>query len=290
MSRLTSPPEQPERTTTRYEQPVTAGAIPAWLATAGGMTVLVAASLWTPTVVTIVMGLIVVALSLIVLRRAATRAEAGGGHGLAGLVTGGLGLLLAALLAIPGVAAGAAGLDLRWNAPAGAEPAPPDAEPQPEPRPQPTQLDPVGVEASATAGPSRDGSGSPVTFEAENVIDGKAATAWRVKGDGVGHMLTFGFDRKVHLSAIGLVPGYAKVDAVSGVNRFWQNRRVSTATYAFDGGDTVDVRFSDAADLQWLDVDADTTSVVVRITGSTEATERDYTAISEVRFVGWPTG
>jgi hypothetical protein len=302
MSRLTSPAAEAERTTIPYGQPVMASSMPAWLVTVGGITVLVAATLWISTVVTIVMGLVVVTLSLMLLRRAATRAGVGGGHGLAGLVTGGLGLLLAVLLGIPGVVAGdAGGLDLRWVPPAGAEQVPPDApkpqpqpqpepQPQPQPEPQPMRLDPVDVEASASAGPSKDAAGSPVTFEAENVIDGKADTAWRVEGDGVGHSLTFRFDRKVHLSAIGLVPGYAKVDPVSGVERFWQNRRVSTATYTFDSGATVAVKFSDTADLQWLDVDADTTSVVIQITGSTEATERDYTAISEVQFAGWPTG
>lgn len=37
-------------------------------------------------------------------------------------------------------------------------------------------------------------------------------------------------------------------------------------------------------------MNADTTTVVVQITGSTRATERPYTAISEVRFAGWPIG
>jgi hypothetical protein len=273
--------------------------IPAWLATAGGTTVLAAATLWIPTVVTVAMGLAVLGLSVLVLYQAANRTGTGGGHGLAGLVTAALGLLLVGLLGMPGVAGDASALDLRWAPPAGAEPAPPatpgpapPTEPPPDPdqQPQPGLLDPAGVEASAWAEPSRDGAGSTVTFEAGNVVDGLADTAWRVEGDGVGHTLTVRFDRPVHLTAIGLLPGYAKVDQVSGVNRFRQNRRVTAATYNFDGGAQVAVTFSDTAELQLVEVDADTTTVVIEITGSTRATERPYTAISEVQFAGWPIG
>lgn len=88
--------------------------IPAWLATAGGMTVLVAATLWIPTVVTVATGLAVLALSALVLYQAATRTGTGGGHGLAGLVTAALGLLLVGLLGMPGVASDTSALDLRW--------------------------------------------------------------------------------------------------------------------------------------------------------------------------------
>jgi hypothetical protein len=263
MSRLTSPSAQRERTTTRCEQPVTAGVIPVWLATIGGMTVLVVVTAPAPILVTIVIGLVVVALLLMALYRATTR-DAGAAHGLASLVVSGLGLLVAVLLAIPGGIA--------------------------EAQPQPTRLHSDHVEASATAGPSVEGDlRSPVTYEAEHVIDGKANTAWRVGGDGIGQTLTFRFNRKVHLSKIGLIPGYAKTDPFNGANRFWENRRVSTGTYTFDNGASVDVRFRDTPDMQRFDVNADTTSVELKITGSTpEKTKRDFTAISEVEFDGWP--
>ena len=275
MPQLTSPP--------RTEQPITPtvppapdGAFPPWLATAGGFTVLVAASLWIPALVTVVLGLIVLGLS-------------------AGLVTAALGLLLVGLLSLPGVADDG-GLAFDLTPPAGAAPGPPETAPPasettaPPSDPQPVRLRPAEVEASATARPSVDGAGQPVTFEAANTVDGRPDTAWRVDGDGVGQTLTFRFDRTVHVQAIGLLPGYAKVDPVSGTDRFPQNRRVTTATYHLDGSPPVAVRFSDAPDLQWLQVDAETTAVVVEITGSTEAAERDYTAISEVQFTGWPTG
>ena len=91
-------------------------------------------------------------------------------------------------------------------------------------------------------------------------------------------------------TAIGLLPGYAKVDPVSGTDRFPQNRRVTTATYHLDGSPPVAVRFTDAPDLQWIEVDTETTAVVVEITGTTDAAERDDTAVSEVQFTGWPAG
>jgi hypothetical protein len=295
MPQLTSPP--------RTERPITPtaprapdGAFPPWLATAGGFTVLVVASLWIPALVTVVLGLVVLGLSAAVLYRAATAAGAGGGHGLAGLVTASLGLLLVGLLSLPGGLADDGGLSVDPTPPAGAAPAPPETAPPPSETtappsdPKPVRLRPAEAEASATARPSVDGAGQPVTFEADNTVDGRPDTAWRVGGDGVGQTLTFRFGRAVHVHAIGLLPGYAKVDPVSGTDRFPQNRRVTTATYHLDGSPPVAVRFSDAPDLQWLQVDAETTVVVVEITGSTEAAERDYTAISEVQFTGWPTG
>lgn len=105
MSRLTNPPAHAAPTTTRYKQPVTAGAIRAWMATVGGVTVLVTATQWIP----IAAGLIVAALSLMVRRCTVTRADAGSSHGLAGLVTGGLGLLLVVLIGPPVAATAAPG-------------------------------------------------------------------------------------------------------------------------------------------------------------------------------------
>jgi hypothetical protein len=184
--------------------------------------------------------------------------EAGAGHWRAGLITGGLGLLLVMLLPLPGAAA------------------------------QPQPLTPVDVTASATAGPSRDDAGTPVTYEASHVTDGKAKTAWRVPGNGVGRTLTFRFRGKVHLSRIGLILGYAKLDPLTGVSRFWENRRVLSVTYALDGRAPVGVRFRDSAEMQWFGVNADATTVVIRLTSSTKKSKRDFTAISEVRFAGWP--
>ena len=297
MPQLTSPPRT-ERPATPTVPPAPDGAFPAWLASAGGFIVLVAASLWIPALVTVLLGLVVLGLSAAVLHRAATATGAGGGHGLAGLVAAALGLLLVGLLSLPGGLADEGGdLALDLTPAAGATPAPPpDTAAPPSPTttppsdPEPVRLRPAQVEASATAEPSVDGAGQPVGFETANLVDGRPDTAWRVDGDGIGHTLSFRFDRTVHLQAIGLLPGYAKVDPASGTDRFSQNRRVTTATYHFDSSPPVAVRFSDAPDLQWLKVDATTSAVVVEITGSTEAAERDYTAVAEVQFTGWPAG
>ena len=294
MPQLTSPPRT-ERATTPDVAPPPEGAFPPSLATVGGFTVLAAASLWIPAPVTVVLGLVVLALSAAVLSRAATAGGAGGGHGLAGLATAALGLLLVGLLHLPGGPAGDGDrLAFHLTPPAGATPAPPETTPPPTTAPpsdrEPVRLRPAEVEASATARPSVDGAGQPVTFEAANLVDGRPDTAWRAAGDGVGQTLTFRFDRAVHVNAIGLLPGYAKVDPVSGTDRFPQNRRVTTASYHLDGSPPVAVRFSDTPDLQWLEVGAETTAVVVEITGTTEAAERDYTAVSEVQITGWPAG
>jgi hypothetical protein len=142
------------------------------------------------------------------------------------------------------------------------------------------------VRASSWANPSQDNSGDVVTFVPQNVVDGDASTAWRVPGQGVGETLTFTFARPVHLTRIGLIPGYAKVDASTGVNRFLQNRRVVQARFSFDS-EAVDIRYDDEPTLQWAKVDADTAVVEVTIQSATPRTSRNFTAVSEVAFEGW---
>nr|WP_296072537.1 hypothetical protein [uncultured Actinoplanes sp.] len=163
------------------------------------------------------------------------------------------------------------------------------APPAERPAKSPVPLQPATVDASSSADSSRDDAGNVVTFVPQNVVDGDISTAWRVPGRGVGESLTFTFPRPVHLTAVGVVPGYAKIDANSGVNRFLQNRRVLQARLSFDD-EAVDVRFADEPTVQQADVDVDTTVVEVTILASSPQTSRNFAAISEVTFDGWVIG
>jgi hypothetical protein len=268
--------------------------LPAWLATCGGVTVLVAGSLPVP-VVAIPLGVVVILVSLVILYRASAFGEPGGGHGLSGLLTAALGVTLALALAlVPAAVARDVLPDLPDRGQRHAQTPSTAISVAPGPsttgHPESVTLHPAGVQASASAGPSQDAAGNAVTFGAANAIDGDQSTAWRVEGDGVGKTLTFEFGRPVHLVAIGLLPGYDKVDPVSGADRFRQNRRVSAARYAFSDGSALDVSFSDEAAVQFVDLDVETTTVEVEITASTAGAGRDFTPISEVTFTGWVAG
>jgi hypothetical protein len=150
----------------------------------------------------------------------------------------------------------------------------------------PEALEPTSVEASSVAPPSIDAGGNEVTFDAENVVDGDDATAWRTAGNGVGESLVLNYDYTVHVTEVGLIPGYAKVDPVDNTDRFQQNRRVRVARFSFSDGSSVDVRFHDEPTKQTLQVVHDTDSVTIEILATTSNPERDYTAISEVLVYG----
>lgn len=129
-----------------------------------------------------------------------------------------------------------------------------------------------------------------MTFYAANVIDGDLSTAWGVEGRGIGQTIAFVFNGPVRLTAVGMVPGHAKVDGASGVNHFVQNRRVTKARYLFTDGSSLDISFSDDAVMQGVRVDVETTAVEIQVLSTSTSTERDFTAISEVAFPGRVAG
>jgi hypothetical protein len=253
------------------------------------------------------LGAVAVGLGRAKLLRASTAGE-GIGRAAAGMVTGGValvaGVLLlgAALLANPSSST-LLGLppSLTLGGEAGAVPEqelppetaiPPTAPPETTPptTPQvPAAMAPDGVDASATADSGQDSQGNVVEYRAENMLDGDPATAWRVEGNGVGETLTFSWSQPVHLTAIEMVPGYAKQD-VDGTDRFHQNRRVRLVRVRFDSGDPpVELSFDDEPVLQRRELDADATTVTVEILATRKGSpDRDYTAISEIGFQGYP--
>src|SRR6266511_1970722 len=143
------------------------------------------------------------------------------------------------------------------------------------PTERPAVLRPDRLRASATAEPALDASGERVSYGAANLVDDDPTTAWRVSGDGVGTTIRAEWDEPVALTSIGVVPGYAKVDAADHTDRFHQDPAVT-------------VTFADLAELQTFTVDVRTRRVTIEITRTTAAPERDFTAISELAFVGHP--
>jgi hypothetical protein len=152
----------------------------------------------------------------------------------------------------------------------------------PDPAPLPVQ----DVAASVAAPDSSDGCGGDTTYGAANAVDGERTTGWSIEGDGTGETLTLDLGGERRVRSVGLLPGYAKVDECTGVDRFPENRRPTAVTWTFDDGTEVSQPLEDAADLQAIEVDATTSTVEMRIDGVTADPRRDFTVVSEVAVEG----
>lgn len=107
-------------------------------------------------------------------------------------------------------------------------------------------VDPVAIgtaHASCRAASGVDSAGHRVSYAASNMVDGVPSTAWRCDGEGNGVTLSFSLRHPRRIAQVGLVPGYAKTDPYSGVDRYAQNRRISRVRWSFDGRSWVEQTF-----------------------------------------------
>jgi len=165
------------------------------------------------------------------------------------------------------------------------------ASPSDQPTRSPTSSAPlirtgIQVTASSTAPSSTDAAGNVVTYLPKNVIDGDLQTAWRTPGDGSGESLTLLFDTPVHVVRIGLIPGYAKTDPETGVNRFEQNRIVREVRYLVRGTEPTTQTFRAAPVPQFVRLGVTTSRVTIEIVETSEPGGLDYTAVSEIYVYG----
>jgi serine/threonine protein kinase len=154
----------------------------------------------------------------------------------------------------------------------------------PSPGTQPPHLIREGVQviASDTAPSSTDAAGNVVTYVPANLIDGDVETAWRMPGDGHGGSVTLIFDNPVNVVRIGLIPGYAKTDAQTGVDRFRQNRIIDSVAYEVPGLPDTRKVFRPLPVPQFTHLRVTTSRITVRILGTSASGGLDYTAISEI--------
>jgi hypothetical protein len=139
------------------------------------------------------------------------------------------------------------------------------------------------IQAGAVAPPAFDASGRQVTYEPENALDNDPSTAWRVEGDGRGVALTLDLGKRLPVRRLGLLPGYAKTDALDHTDRFPQNRRIARVRYRFDGGASVEQQFADRPVIQTMDVRVETRRITIEILETVPGDPNfDYTAISEI--------
>jgi serine/threonine protein kinase len=148
----------------------------------------------------------------------------------------------------------------------------------------------VQVTASRVAPSRTDAAGHLVNYLPSNVVDGNVETAWRTGGNGHGATLRLLFDGPVDIVRIGLIPGYAKSDPETGVNRFEQDRVISKVRYLIPGLAPTTKEFRPEPFPQYVNVSATASRVTVRILATTKpgGVGGDYTAISEIYVYGYP--
>lgn len=222
-------------------------------------------------------------------------------------VAGGL-LVLAALVTVLGLVSTGWWLATRIAVVVPVQPLPPTATGEdsafpPSPNPQPGEpVEPVVVQqlrpVLATATAERDSvflrcTGAFVPYGAENLIDGDVDTGWGASaGDGSGQSVTVTFDEPVHLTRVGLTPGFTKTGprkdrGCAETFAFPLNRFVRAVRYSFDDGQTVRHDFEQRPGLQFLSVDTTTREVRITILETYRPPGADNdTILSEAQFEG----
>lgn len=103
---------------------------------------------------------------------------------------------------------------------------------------------PVEVEVACTAPAGVDAAGKKVSYRAAAMIDGKTATAWRCPGTAIGQRIRIRLPEHTDLAEVGLIPGYAKTDAQSKVDRYAENNRITRVRWLLADGTRVEQALS----------------------------------------------
>ena len=140
--------------------------------------------------------------------------------------------------------------------------------------------------AGCTSKPGVDAGGAKVTYDAGNLTDGVADTTWRCDGAAIGEKITLDLGMDVAIGQVGLIPGYAKTDPHSKVDRYAENNRVTKVRWTI--GHTVVVQRMNGApgdrSLQLLRVPKTTTNTVELEILAVARGPRDTTPISEIQL------
>ena len=144
-----------------------------------------------------------------------------------------------------------------------------------------------GASASCESKSGVDSAGNKVRYDPGNVYDEDMTTAWRCDGDGSGEKLTIELADPTKIGEVGLIPGYAKTDPRSGVDRYAENDRIRKVRWVFDDGTAVEQTFDTSAknrSMQTMRIPVTKADrVVVEILGA-ERGPRNTVAVSEVRI------
>ncbi|MCW2856671.1 MAG: hypothetical protein JWR52_2286 [Marmoricola sp.] len=97
-----------------------------------------------------------------------------------------------------------------------------------------------GVVTGCTAKPAVDSAGHPVRYVAANTYDGRIDTAWRCDGTAIGTKLVIRIPAGTQVDEVGLIPGYAKTDPTSGIDRYAENNRITRVRWTLADGVVVE--------------------------------------------------
>jgi hypothetical protein len=164
--------------------------------------------------------------------------------------------------------------------------------PSGSPAPAGAITDDAKIQVPATAPPNQDVEGNPVSYAADQLIDGVPETCWRMPGDGTGEEIKVTLAHEAHLQRVGLINGYAKSAKAAQGDLDWYhgNRRVLAVEWTFDDGTSVSQKLGDTEAVQSVDVDVTTRTVTMRLVAVSKPgkgpASRNYTAISEISLVG----
>lgn len=173
-------------------------------------------------------------------------------------------------------------------------PSPPESDAEPaRPRKQKKQpfrgpvqtVEVAAIATTCTMKPGIDSAGRRVDYRAENAVDGDPATAWRCDGDAIGERVVIRLPEGTQVAEVGLVPGYAKTDPASGVDRYAENNRITRVRWTLRPGVTVVQRLDpspDDRDVQTIRVPRTASGRVILEVLAVEEGSRGSTAISEV--------
>lgn len=150
----------------------------------------------------------------------------------------------------------------------------------------------TGSRASCIAPASVDAAGNEVTYEPALAHDGDLTTAWRCPGSGTGESIRLQLSAELQVAELGLVPGYAKTDPRSGVDRYAENNRLTVVRWTFGDGTVIEQGLDPSPDnreMQTIRIRPVLADEVVLEVLSSDPGRRNTIAVSEV-VVGTPAG
>lgn len=140
--------------------------------------------------------------------------------------------------------------------------------------------------AACVAPPAVDAAGHRVTYQPANAVDGVRDTAWRCPGKAIGRELVVHLPHPVTVGEVGLVPGYAKTDPASHVDRYAQNNRITRLRWILGHGVSVVQRLDGSAhdrSMRTIRVPRTRTDRIVLQVLAVQRGPFDTTCVSEVR-------
>ena len=127
-----------------------------------------------------------------------------------------------------------------------------------------------------------------ITYNTDNLIDDKLATAWieGSRGEGQGEWVCFEFGEPVQIKQIKISNGYQKISA-SGKSIFYNNLRPKNIKITAHGNAIKTVMLKDARGSQAIDLDANTTKLKITIIDVYKTGNEDPDAgFSEIKLFG----